>query len=111
MSAEALAGAENGGQRLLRLDRAVAEENFAAAEVAGAAGSGLLVEMGEQNLAAAGGGFAESGQRRKALVLEAAALVGEFLFVDLSAAQGHVLQPVEGKRVAGRPSRPARPIS
>ena len=39
-------------------------------------------------------------------MLEAAALVGNVLFVDLTAAQGHVLQPVKRERVGGQAVAP-----
>ncbi len=100
--AEALSRAIDGGESLLRLDRAVAQRHLPEADVAAAAGRRLLVEMGKQGLAAAGGAFAQRGQRLEALVFGAAARIRDVLFVDLAAAQRHVLKAVKGEGVGGQ---------
>jgi hypothetical protein len=68
---EALAGAHNGGQRLLRRDGAVDQFRAVAAEIAIAAGLGHLAEIGEQRLSPAARRFAKRDQRVEALLLDA----------------------------------------
>ena len=109
--AEALAGADHGGEHLLRIDGRVVAGGAAAAEVAVAAGPRLLAEIGEQRLAAAERRLAEVDHRRKPLLLDPPLLGRDRLLGDLAAAERHVVDAVEGERRGRQAVAPARPIS
>ena len=71
----------------MRVDGAVEDRDLALADVAASAGRGFFVEIGEQRLAPAARRLAQHGERGEAVVLDAAALVVDVLFVDLPAAE------------------------
>jgi hypothetical protein len=102
LGAEALAGAQHGGEGLAGGVGGVEEHGTVGAEVAVAAGLGhLLGEIGEQGLAAAALGLGEAHERVQALVLGLLALDRRGALVDLGAAQADVVGAVEGERVGG----------
>lgn len=102
-SAEALAGAHDRRQDLLGRDGPVHEGDAAAAQVAAAASTARLAEIGEQRLAAAGGALAQGDHRLELAPLDPAAVVRDLLLVDLAAAERHVVEAVEGQGVGGQP--------
>ena len=103
LGAEALAGAHDGGERLLRGDGTVDDLGTIAAEIAIAAWLCGLAEIGQQRLPAAARRFAQRHQRVEALALDPLLLVGGIAVVDLQTAQADVAHPVERQRVGGEP--------
>ena len=108
---EPLAGAHNRGERLLRVDGRVVELRRVEAHVAVAAVAlERLAEVAEQHAAPARGRLGE-GDHRLELVQLDADLLGVAAVLDERARRHHVLQAEEHSASAGRPSRPARPVS
>ena len=103
LGAEALAGAHDGGQRLLRRDSAVDHLGAVAAEIAIAARLRRLAEISEQRLPAAARRLAQRNQRVEPLPVDALLLVGRVAVVDLHAAQPDVAHAVKRQRVGGQP--------
>ena len=103
LGAETLAGAHDGGQRLLRRDGAVDHLGAVAAEIAIAARLRRLAEIGQQRLPPAARRFAQRDERVEPLAVDAFLLVGGVAFVDLQAAQADVAHAVERQRVGGQP--------
>ena len=103
LHAEALAGAQDGRHRLLRIDRAVEPLDAFLAEIAVAAGLRRLAEIGEQGLAPAARRLGQRQERGQALAFDALALVRLLALLDLQAAQLHVAQAVEGQRIGRQP--------
>ena len=99
LGAEALAGAHDGGDRLLRRDGAIDHLGAVAAKIAIAAGLRRLAEIGEQGLAPAARRLAQRHQRVEPLAVDALLLVGGVAFVDLQAAQPDVAHAVERQRI------------
>ena len=102
LGAEALAGAHDGGERLLRRDRAVDHLGAVAAEIAIAARLRGFAEIGQQRLPAAARRFAQRDQRVEPLAVDALLLVRRVALVDLHAAQPDVAHAVERQRIGGQ---------
>ena len=103
LGAEALAGAEHGGEGHARRLGGVEGLGAVAAEVAVAARFGEgLAEVGEQRLAAADLGLGEAEERVQPLVVGLLALHRRGALVDLGAAQADVVGAVEGEGVGRR---------
>ena len=98
---EALAGAQRGGQRFLRGDRAVPDLRRIDAYVAVAAGLRLLAEIVEQYDAPALRRFAVGEHGVKLLALDALLLVGRVGVLDHLAVDHHVVQPVGHPALGG----------
>ena len=103
---EALAGAVDARQRLLRGDRAVEQFRRLGAGVAIAAGRATVAEIGQEHLPAAACRLGKPQQRVELLAFHALALVWCLRFLDEAAAQRDVLVAVEHQRVCGQAVAP-----
>src|SRR5579884_55194 len=102
MHAEALAGAVDGAQRLLRRDGAVPRLYRLAAVVAVAARRMVaLAEIAEQHLTPARRGFAIGEQRVDLLALDAALLLANLGLVEQPDQRHHVGDAIGHPRVGG----------
>ena len=102
--AEALAGAERGGEGHARRLGRIEELRRVTAEVAVAATRlQRLSEVCEEGLAAAAVRLGEAEKRVEALVVRLLALHRRGALVDLGPAQADVVRTVERQRVGGRP--------
>ena len=99
LGAEALAGAHDGRERLLRRDRAVDHFGAVAAEIAIAARLRRLAEISQQRLPAAARRLAQGDERIEPLAVDALLLIGCVALLDLHAAQPDVAHAVERQRI------------
>ena len=97
------AGAHDGGQRLLRRDRAVDHLGAVAAEIAIAARRRGLGEISQQRLPAAARRLAQRDQRVEPLPVDPLLLVGGVAVVDLHAAQADIAHAVKRERIGRQP--------
>ena len=103
LHAEALAGTHDGRHRLLCIDGCVEQLDAFLAEIAVAADLRRFAEIGEQGLPPAARRLGERQQRTETLTLDALALVRGIALLDLQAAQLHVAEAIERKRVGRQP--------
>ena len=98
LGAEPLAGAGDGGERFLREDRAVGKFDAFHAQIAIAARFGALTKIGEKRLPPATRGFAQRDQSIEPPAFDALLFVRRLAFLDLLAAQPHVVEAIKRQR-------------
>ena len=98
LGAEPLARAGDRGERFLREDRAVHKFDALHAQIAIAARFGALTKIGKKRLPPATRGFAQRNESIEPSALDALLFVRRLAFLDLLAAQPHVVEAIKRQR-------------